>query len=243
LVKDYLRAVGAERSWYRGVLPPHLFPQWAFPLLSRTLTDIPYDMTRVLNGGCRMEINAPLAADGPLHLRANLEEIDDNGRRAVLHQRVITGTDAAPEALVCHLYSIVPLKREKGGKKKARPRVPADAREVARWRLTPETAWAFAVLTGDFNPVHWVPPYARAAGFKNTILHGFATLALSVEALNKVRFAGDPTRLAAVDVKFTRPLVLPAKVALFLDGRGGLFVGDAPGGPAYLTGTQETRDG
>ncbi|MBW1878851.1 MAG: hypothetical protein JRJ84_10855, partial [Deltaproteobacteria bacterium] len=120
LVKDYLRAVGAERSWYRGVLPPHLFPHWAFPLLSKTLTDIPYDMTRVLNGGCRMEMNEPLAADGPLHLRANLEGIDDDGRRAVLHQRIITGTDTEPDALVCHMYSIVPLKRDKGGKKKER---------------------------------------------------------------------------------------------------------------------------
>jgi len=190
-----------------------------------------------------MEMNAPLSAASPLHLRANLEDIDDDGRRAVLHQRVITGTDTEPDALVCHLYSIVPLKREGGGRKKERPRVPTDAREVTRWRLTPQTAWAFAVLTGDFNPVHWVPAYARAAGFKNTILHGFATLALSVEALNKVRFAGNPDRLAAIDVRFTRPLVLPAKVSLFLDDRGGLFVGSAPGGPANLTGTKETRDG
>jgi hypothetical protein len=44
-------------------------------------------------------------------------------------------------------------------------------------------------------------------------------------------------RLQAIDVKFTRPLLLPANVGIYVDDVGGVFVGDAPGGPAYLMGT------
>jgi acyl dehydratase len=91
------------------------------------------------------------------------------------------------------------------------------------------------VLTGDFNPVHWVPPYAKMAGFKSTILHGFSTLARSIETLNNHVWSGDRRRLKTVDVRFVKPLLLPNRVHVF-HGPGRFSVGDAPGGPAYLTG-------
>jgi hypothetical protein len=60
LLDDYVRHLGGDPKSYRGVVPPHLFPQWAFPLAARTLEGLPYPLTRVVNGGCRMQINAPL---------------------------------------------------------------------------------------------------------------------------------------------------------------------------------------
>jgi len=236
LIDDYIRHVGGSTSAYRGTVPPHLFPQWGFPLIARTLDAIPYDLTRVLNGGVRMEIKGDIPVGEPLHLSACLEEIDDNGSRAVLKQRLTTGTASEPELLVAYLYAIVPLPK-KGEKKKTRerPRVPAEDREIGAWRLGPRAGWEFAVLTGDFNPVHWVPPYAKMAGFKSTILHGFSTLARSIETLNNHVWSGDRRRLKTVDVRFVKPLLLPNRVHVF-HGPGRFSVGDAPGGPAYLTG-------
>lgn len=243
LVRDYIRFVGGSPKAYRGELPPHLFPQWGFPLQARTLGAVPYDLTKVLNGGCRMEWNAPIAADEPLHVRTWLDDIDDNGKRAVLRQKLITGTRAQAEALVTTTYAIVPLPRPKDTPKvrKERARVDLDWREVGRWRLAPNAGLQFALLTGDFNPVHWVPAYARMAGFKNTINHGFSTLARAVETLGSALWAGDVHRWHTIDVKFTRPLVLPASVGVFV-GDGEFAVGDAPGGPAYLTGTFTLRE-
>ena len=242
LIKDYIRHTGGDPGWYKGQVPAHLFPQWGFPVFSQTLKGIPYDMAKVLNGGCRIEMNSPIPTGEKLHLSATLEDIDDNGSRAVLRQRLVTSTDSAPDAIVCTMYAIVPLPRKKGEKKerKERPHIPADARRISTWNLYSDSGMDFAVLTGDFNPVHWIPAYARAAGFKNCILHGFSTLARSIEDLNRVVFSGDPTRLKSIDVKFTRPLVLPtgrkpATPGVFL-GDGTIFVGDAAGGPAYLTG-------
>lgn len=238
LVSDYVRSVGGEVSAYRGVLPAHLFPQWGFPLLAKTLRAIPYDLKRVLNGGCRIEIHEPLPMGEPLQLEAWLEHIDDNGSRAVIQNRLRTTTRSAPRGVDAWMYAVVPL--QKGEGKKERPRVPADARELGWWQLGPEDAVDFAFLTGDFNPVHWWPAYARAAGFKSTILHGFATLARAIEGLNRNRFAGDPHRLAVIDVKFTRPLLLPAEVGLYVRDHE-LYVGAGPNGPAFLTGSFEER--
>jgi hypothetical protein len=49
-------------------------------------------------------------------------------------------------------------------------------------------------------------------------------------------FAGNVHAIGSFDVRFTRPLVLPTEVGFYVEGNQ-VFVGDAPGGPAYLVGT------
>jgi hypothetical protein len=242
LVRDYVRHVGGDPAWYRGQVPAHLFPQWVFPLQIRGLQGLPYPIHRVLNGGVRLQMNAPLALGESFELDMQLVDIDDNGRRAVIHQRAITSTSAHPDAVVADMYLIIPLG---GGDKPAkrkddRPRVPVMARELARWKLGTDIGLEFAKLTGDFNPIHWIPSAARANGFRNVINHGFSTMARAIEGLNRSLFSGEVSRLEAIDLKFTKPLVLPAKVGLYIEDHS-VFVGDAPGGPAYLVGTYSVR--
>jgi acyl dehydratase len=264
LVRDYLRSVGGDPAAYRSRIPAHLFPQWTFPLVARTLDGLPYPLLRVVNGGCRLTMNAPLPAGEALAVRAQLVGVEDKGRHVVLHQRVATGPAARPDALVADIYAIVPTgaaadgaHHKNGangangvsngsngvhagnganGAKKDVALVPPGARELGFWRLPADAGLSFALLTGDINPVHWLRPYAQAFGFRSSILHGFATLARAVEGLQRALFAGAVDRLTEIDVRFARPLPLPARVGLYVAGGGAVFVGDAPGGFAYLTG-------
>lgn len=228
LIRDYLRAIGSDPSWYRGRLPAHLFPQWGFPLAARAMAGLPYPIARVLNAGCRLEISASISDDATFEARARLESIDADERRALITTRIESG-----DAYVAELRAFVPLQRGSGG---AKPTVPNDVREIAFLRLAADAGLDFAKLTGDFNPIHWVPAAARAAGFRGCILHGFGTFSRAIAALDRNVFAGDSTRLKWIDARFTRPLVLPARVGVYLqDDR--LWVGDAPGGGAYLEAT------
>ncbi len=243
LIYDFIQRMGGDVDSYEGMVPPHLFPQWGLPLLAKTMQCLPYPMNRILNGGCEIEIRGRLPMNEPLLIKANLEEVDDNGHRAVIRQRLVTGTASIPEALVCHVNAIVVLKRSKDGAKKEKPRVPDDAREVGQLDLTKRSGLVFALLTGDFNPIHWVSFLARKSGFANTILHGFATMSLTLEVLNRELFGGQPDRLQSIEVRFTRPLVLPARPRVYIDGNGCVFLGDMPGEPAYLTGHYTLREG
>jgi acyl dehydratase len=236
LIDEFVRRSGGDPAGWRGVVPPHLFPQWGFPLAAAVLADLPYPLIRVLNAGCAVTVNAPLPRGEPLEVAARLESLDTDDRRAILRTRITTGTAAEPEAHVAEIHAYVPLVRGGKGEKRAPETAPHGARELARWRLSSTAGAEFAMLTGDVNPIHWLSPYARAFGFRNVILHGFATFSRSVEAVVRGRYAGDTSRLAHADSRFTRPLVLPAEVGLYLEGDR-IFVADAPGAPAYLVGT------
>jgi hypothetical protein len=249
LVRHYVRQVGGDPGSYKRTLPPHLFPQWGFPLATQVLSQLAYPFHKVLNAGCSMTINEQLPQKESLLVRARLESIDDNGRRAIIKTRIVTGTKSCPDALVGMMTVLVPLggKRDPGApkpKKKERPSVPKDARELMFWKLNSTAGLEFAKLTGDFNPLHWVPAYARASGFRNCILHGFATMAYAIEGLHRNHLSGDVNAIRSVDVDFTSPLVLPARVGLYLGQESepeapekrSFFVGDAPAGRAYLRG-------
>ncbi len=252
LVNDYLRWCGGDPKAWRGRVPPHLFPQWSLALLARALEPIPYRVERVLNQGCRVTLNGPIPRGERLLLTADLHEVREEETKARIHQRVTTGPSSQPDALVADVYEVVPLpkKRDPDAPKpppRAKARVPQDWRPLGELKLGPHAGRQFALLTGDFNPVHWLKPYAKAAGFRSTILHGFAQMACASEMLVKRRFAGDVDRLASMDVRFTRPLLLPARPRVLIghdahgDGVHGIAVGDAPGGPAYMIGTYTTR--
>jgi hypothetical protein len=243
LVSAFVRWAGGDPASYKGRVPAHLFPQWGFPLTGKMMDGLSYPMLAAMNGGCKLTINGALPAGEPLEVSGRLDAVDDNGQRAILDQKLVTGTKSNPEAVVAHLYVFIPLTKndKKSGKKTEKARVPVDARELAFFKLGPKAGLDFAKLTGDFNPVHWVPRWARAFGFKNVILHGFGTLARAIEALNRGLFAGDVMMLSEIDVRFTRPLVLPARVGVYVRGDK-VWVGDAPGGPAYLEGSFKIRN-
>ncbi|HEY6881194.1 MAG TPA: MaoC/PaaZ C-terminal domain-containing protein [Polyangiales bacterium] len=246
LIHDYVQNVGGDPSLYRDSLPPHFFPQWGFGSASRAMEGVPYPMSRVLNVGSNFEVRKPMPAREPLHVSAQLVDVDDDGRRAVLTARIVTSTPSAPEALIAEIVSFVPLKRsksdksEKGsGAKKEQPTVPVDARELAQFELGARAGLDFAKLTGDFNPIHWLKPAARASGFPNVILHGFGTMARTIEVLNRTVFEGDPSKLKKWSCRFTKPLVLPALATVFVRGNE-VYVGAAAGGYAYLVGSFES---
>ncbi len=242
LIDDYIRWSGGQISAWRTTVPPSLFPQWGFPLMAETLRDIDYPLAKVLNGGCRIESYAPIPRDVDLHLSACLDGIDDNGRRAVLNQKLVTRGADGTIFQIARVYGIIPLggqtKQQKTRKQPAV--VPVDARAVGDWKIGKNAGLSFACLTGDFNPLHWLVPYARIAGFNRTILHGFGTLSGALERIRRTVWMGDINHPPVVDVKFTRPLRMPSTVKIFIHGDE-FFVGHAPGGRAYLVGRFESE--
>ncbi len=235
LIADYMANVGGDASSTRGMVPAHLFPQWALPLVMASLGDLPWPLARAVNGGCHLRVHAPLVHGPALHTRVQLKGITDRERLTHVELGVRTMQPDVSDGLYATLRILIRKPTPKGPKLAQREpsRAPVDAQEIGRSKLSSRAGWAFACLTGDFNPVHWVQPYARAMGFRGCILHGFATMARTMETATRSLFAGDATYVRNFDCRFTRPVVLPANVGVYVRGQQ-LFMADAPLAPNYI---------
>jgi MaoC like domain len=91
----------------------------------------------------------------------------------------------------------------------------------AEWRLGGDLGRRYAAVSGDRNPIHMHSLTAKPLGFPGAIAHGMWTKARCLAALE-----GRLPEAFAVDVRFRKPILLPAAVE-FLSGSEGEEIGFA----------------
>jgi 3-hydroxyacyl-CoA dehydrogenase/3a,7a,12a-trihydroxy-5b-cholest-24-enoyl-CoA hydratase len=73
-------------------------------------------------------------------------------------------------------------------------------------KLSPSQALLYR-LSGDKNPLHADPGFAKMGGFDTPILHGLCTFANVGRAVLQAYADDDPTRFRSIRVRFARPVV------------------------------------
>ena len=75
--------------------------------------------------------------------------------------------------------------------------------QIPELRVTPDKylPHRYAGASGDFNPIHIDPEFAKAVGLPNTILHGLYMMGLVARA-NAAVADGDPRALKRLSVQF-----------------------------------------
>ena len=77
----------------------------------------------------------------------------------------------------------------------------------------------YAGASGDFNPIHWNPPFAVGVGLPDVIAHGMFTMAAAARLVTD--WVGDPGAVVDYSVRFTKPVVVPdddSGATLIVDG-------------------------
>jgi hypothetical protein len=203
LVDHYLDWSGAPASRYRNELPPHLFAHWGLAAVSRILEQTRYPMAGALNQGCSVTVNGAIPRGAELQVEARLQSIEESDGRARVAVEIASGTAEQPEAVLA-VFHIVFITGKRGGKKDE-ARAEPQWETVGQWRAADDDGLQFALLTGDFNPIHWIGIAGKLSPFKRKVLHGFGSFVRSWEALAN---AGHPVR--EIDVRFRRPVPLPS---------------------------------
>ncbi len=103
-----------------------------------------------------------------------------------------------------------------------------DEMAVLHRHITQEQIDAYAEASGDHNPIHVDPDFARSVGLPGTIAHGMLSMAILAEAVS--RWGGGYERLQELSCRFSRP-VLPGQT---LTCRGRVVAVDAEEGTATL---------
>lgn len=213
----YALGVGCKRNeldyLYEG-RGPRVIPSFAVvptyqalePLVEKAGTD----MTKVVHGGQSITLHAPIPPQGSLSTVAKLQGIYD---MKLLSQVVFT-TKSSMEGRLLFETEWMLLVRGTGGYGGPRPpkskapklRDTAPLMFETTDTTTPEQALLYR-LSGDRNPLHADPEFAREVGFDaGPILHGLATFGYVTRAVLHEVCHGDPHRLKRLSVQFKKPV-------------------------------------
>lgn len=205
LLEQYVAWAGAPANRYSHEMPAHFCSHWAMPMLAKLGSLAPYNLLSLLNQGLRMQIHTPLKRDEAIALRGSLMDVSDDGGKVRIHTRVQASNPKGELAMVIDSYSTVPYKKKQGeAQGKSAPRAQFDFNTVGHWDAEEDDGLAFAMLTGDFNPIHTIKAVGKRTRFKSCILHGFGQLARTWESLLQAGYA-----VSDLDVRWIRPLPLP----------------------------------
>ena len=188
------------------------------------------DWTTVVHGEQHVELAQPLPVQGRVWLTTTITAVRDKGSGALV-QLQTEAVDVSSGSTLFGTRSALFVKGAGGwGGDRGEatpPDIPdraADASIVLPTR--PDQALLYR-LSGDRNPLHSDPAYARSAGFERPILHGLCTYGIAGRALITMLGNSDANSLRAMGARFSRP-VLPGQdltiQAWRTDGDNALFV-------------------
>jgi acyl dehydratase len=167
--------------------------------------------SHVVHGEQGFRILKPLPVEGEVVGKSRVTAVVDKGKdKGALLITENTVRDAAGET-VCVLKSTTFCRADGGfggpdGPASTPHPVPdAQPQHVCDLPVLPQAALIYR-LSGDYNPLHADPAYAKKAGFKQPILHGRCTFSIAGHAILKTLCGYDPARFVAMEGRFSSPV-------------------------------------
>ncbi|MFE9863171.1 MaoC/PaaZ C-terminal domain-containing protein [Streptomyces sp. NPDC005506] len=164
---------------------------------------IDVDLAAVLHGGQTVRVHRPIPAEGRAVQTSKVAAVYDKGKAAVLVLRTEAADDEGP--LWTNDAEIF-VRGEGGfGGERGPSGRPADMTVVPDHtveRPVREDQALLYRLSGDRNPLHADPEFARKAGFDRPILHGLCTYGMTLKAVADTLLGGDVARIRSYRTRF-----------------------------------------
>ena len=177
----------------------------AFPALFAMGSAMDVNPMMVLHGEQRIELHGPIPTSGTLTTTPTVKAIYDKGKGALVVTETET-VDAKGKLLFKNVFGA--FARGEGGfggeRGPSGPRnVPPERKPDAVVEMTtlPQQALVYR-LSGDMNPLHADPSFAKIGGFDTPILHGLCTFGHVGRAVLEKFCGNDPARLKDFEVRF-----------------------------------------
>jgi acyl dehydratase len=182
-----------------GVIP--VLPMARSAMLALPGFDV--DPARILHGEHDLELLGPIPAEQKVTSTARVSGVYDTGKGAVVELETVSGGETP---LFRNRFAM--FAREEGGF--GGPRRPAPGNEppprdpdlVVERATLPQQALLYR-LTGDRNPLHADPEFARRGGFDRPILHGLCTYGIVCKAVLDEALAGDAAAVTRYRARFS----------------------------------------
>jgi acyl dehydratase len=172
-----------------------------------------FNFAMLLHGSQEVRLFEPLPPAGKLSVVGEVADIQDKGegKNAVVMLKA-TGTDPDTGKVVAETLTTAVIRGAGGfggqpGQRPAAPEIPEREPDAQVALPTREDQALIYRLSGDRNPLHSDPWFARElAGFPKPILHGLCTYGVAGRALVSDLGGGDATKVRAIAARFTSPV-------------------------------------
>lgn len=187
-----------------------------------------FNTAMVLHGEQSFELHRPLPVAGTARTVGTLVGVYDKGRDALVVTDAVSTDAATGEALAtCRTSIYIRGAGGFGGERGTSTAWAAPEREpdFTRSVTIPTDQALLYRLTGDRNPLHSDPEFAKLAGFDRPILHGMCTYGYTARLLLREACGGEVARFRGMSGRFSN-VVFPGDtitVQCWLDGADGYF--------------------
>ena len=201
-----------------------------------------FNPAMLVHGEQGVELHRPIPVEGTVRTTSRITGIYDKGSGAVIATRS-ESVDASTGDPLFDTSSSVFIRGEGGF---GGDRGPSGPRNVAPDRA-PDHEVTYGTrsdqallyrLSGDRNPLHTDPAFAKMGGFERPILHGLCTYGFTGRALLHALCGSDPARFGSIEGRFTKP-VLPGDtltVKMWVDGNEAVFRTETQRGDVVIDG-------
>lgn len=156
-----------------------------------------------------LELHRPIPVEGKVRTVAKITGIWDKGSGALVQIESSSLDDRSGEPMFTNVSSLF-IRGEGGfggerGPSGPRNVVPdREPDETVSYETLPQQALIYR-LSGDRNPLHSDPEFARMAGFERPIMHGLCTYGFAGRALLHALCDSDAARFVSMEGRFTNP--------------------------------------
>jgi len=166
----------------------------------------------VVHGEQRLTLHKPLPAIANVSMDERVLGAFDKGAdkgAVIVTERTIK--DAKTGEKLCTLSSSIFARGDGGfgGPKDGAPTphtLPTRAPDLVHEADTRQDQAFIYALSGDRNPLHRDPKFARMAGFPRPILHGLCSYGTACRSIVTAVCGYDPAKIAGFDVRFSAPV-------------------------------------
>ncbi|MCX5184268.1 MaoC/PaaZ C-terminal domain-containing protein [Streptomyces sp. NBC_00268] len=168
-----------------------------------SMPGVDVDLTRVLHGGQTIELHRPIPVEGKAVATGRIAAVYDKGKAAVLVMRTEVA-DAEGPLWTNDAQIFVRGEGGWGGDRGPSTRLeePAGPPDRTVERPIREEQALLYRLSGDWNPLHADPEFAKLAGFDRPILHGLCTYGMTLKAVVDTLLGGDVARVRSYTTRF-----------------------------------------
>jgi acyl dehydratase len=188
-----------------------------------------FNQAMLVDGRRRIVLYGEIPVLGCIRTRERLTGLYDKGSGALVTTES-ESVDAKTASSVFTVYAEFFIRGEGGfggdrgqsGSRNVPPDRPPDHRVT--YQTKPDQALVYR-LSGDRNPLHSDPQFARSAGFQKPILHGLCTYGFTGRALLHTLCGSDPGRFRSMEGRFSS-VVYPGDrltIAMWLDDGEAMF--------------------